>query len=76
MTLTGKTQAQLDTDAQAIQLAQTIATNQAYLNSTDWHAGYSVETGQPIDATVKQNRASARQAIAAARQALAKLGAS
>lgn len=74
-TMSGKTQAQMDTEAQIEQAKHTVATNQSYLDSTDWHASYSVETGVPIDATVKQNRVAARAAITAARQVLAKLGA-
>jgi hypothetical protein len=73
MTLTGTTQSQLDAEAQTAALNETIATNQAYLDSTDWHASYAFETGQAIDATVKQDRINARSAISKAKQQLSQL---
>lgn len=71
MTVTGTTQAQLDAEAQAAALTEAIATNQAYLTSTDWHAAYAFETGTPIDAGIAAKRTAARAAITQAKQQLA-----
>ena len=52
-----------DAEIAANTQAETNATNQAYLASTDWYASRKAETGEAIPADVTTARAAARAAI-------------
>ena len=61
----GNTPAPEFTDAEiaATAQAETNATHQAYLDSTDWYASRKSDTGEAIPAEVITARATAREAI-------------
>jgi len=61
----GNTPAPQYTDAEiaATAQAETNATHQAYLDSTDWYASRKSDTGEAIPAEVITARAAAREAI-------------
>jgi len=58
----GSTFTNVQPTAEEIQ-AETNATNQAYLDSTDWYASRKSDTGEAIPAEVITARAAAREAI-------------
>ena len=68
MTLTKLTQADVDSASVLATARATIATDEAYLASTDWYAVRYAEAGTEIPDEIKAKRAAARTEISELRE--------
>ena len=68
MTLTKLTQIDVDTASALATAKATIATDEAYLASTDWYVARFAETGTEIPDEIKAKRAAARTEISELRE--------
>jgi len=75
ITMTGKTQAQLDTETQIAAQQKVIADNTAILDATRYHVDIAFETGSTVLPEIATQRARARAVISAAQEELKTLGA-
>jgi len=70
ITITGKTQSQIDTEAQIAAQQKVIADNTAILDATRYHVDIAFENGEAVLPDISAQRAQARNAITKAQEQL------